>query len=94
MWQAACKSWSSALIFKSVNADGKNEEFRPEKFFHTVVIGAVVGAAATILGLTYDKAEEYLMSMGVVAIVEQAEKIVWRQWIQTLVLKQTATTGS
>ena len=78
--------------FKSITADGKNEEFKPEKFFHTVVIGAVVGAAATVLGLTYDRAEEYLMSMGVVAIVEQAEKIVWRQWIQAIALKQATAT--
>jgi len=66
--------------FKSV------EEFKPEKFFHTVLLGAVVGAAAGFTGLTYDQAHEYLLSLGVVSVVEQLEKIVWRRWIKNVII--------
>lgn len=68
-------------IAYSLTAWGKKEgqPFEVQKFASTVVIGAVVGVAVPFLNLPFDAAYQMLLSFGIVPIVENVVKVIWRK---------------
>jgi hypothetical protein len=54
------------------------EDFDPAKFIQTVVVGAVVGGIAGEAGMSYEQAQDWASTMGVVTLTEYIKKAVWR----------------
>ena len=63
---------------KSIDEEG----FDAEKFFQTVIVGAIVGGAATGFGVTYDEAYEWAATFGVIEIIERIKKALWRKYLK------------
>jgi hypothetical protein len=56
-------------------------EFSWRNFGETVVEGAIVGGVAGALGVSYAAAQDYLVSIGVVTLIDYAKKtLVRRVW--------------
>jgi len=60
----------------------KLEEFDPEKFLKTTLLGGVVGAVAGAQGVSFEAAENFLTMVGVYGsislFVDAAAKAIWR----------------
>jgi len=56
------------------------EKFEGRKAVQTLVIGGIVGGYAGYMGIPYAKAEEYLLTVGGIVLIEYVKKAVWRAW--------------
>lgn len=56
------------------------EKFKSRKLMKTVAVGAVVGGIASVLNVSYSQAEAWLATAGVIVVVENVVKSVWRRW--------------
>jgi hypothetical protein len=54
------------------------ESFDPAKAAQTVVVGAVVGGIAGEAGMSYEQAQDWASTMGVITLTEFAKKAIWR----------------
>jgi small basic protein len=55
------------------------ETFDKQKFITTIVIGVAVGIIQVIMGLTYDAAYTFAVSAGIIVIIENITKAVYRR---------------
>ena len=70
---AAAIVYAAAGYFKSMG-----ENFDKQKFLTTIVIGLAVGIIQVYMGLSYDAAYSFALSAGIIAIVENIMKAVYR----------------
>ena len=67
--------YALAGYFKSQPA----ETFDREKFLTTIVIGVIVGIVEVYLNVTFEAAYNLLLSMGLIVVIENVCKILWRR---------------
>lgn len=70
---AAAIIYGLAGYFKS-----SGETFDKEKFLTTVVIGLVVGIIQVYVGVSYEAAYTLALSVGIIAMVENIMKAIYR----------------
>lgn len=58
----------------------KDQEFKWNKLFTTIVIGGAAGLVMGLFDLPVGTAYEYVLALGAVPIVENFIKIVTRKW--------------
>jgi len=77
----AIASGIGAGVTYSLTAWGKKkgQPFDAVKFGTTVIIGALSGLAFGISGVPFDVTTTYLANLGVVPVVENILKTVWRK---------------
>lgn len=64
---------------KSQGTDGKMTAFQMKSLAWKVALGAVIGMIAVNLGVTFESAYEWAVGVGLVALVDQLIKIVYRR---------------
>lgn len=74
---AAAVVYGLAGYFKS-----SGESFDKKKFLTTVAIGVVVGIIMAYCKLSYEGAYNFALSAGIIAIVENVLKAIWRRGIK------------
>jgi len=62
-------------------------EFSMQNFAETVFEGAVVGAVAGSLGISYSAAEDYLVTVGAVTLIDYVKKTLTRRVFPWLMRK-------
>jgi len=72
---AAAVIYALAGYFKTQPA----ETFDKQKFVTTIVIGVLVGVVEVYLNVTFEAAYNLLLSMGLIVVIENVCKIVWRR---------------
>jgi hypothetical protein len=79
----AVSGCSAALVgyFKNYKPDTGFEEFDHLKLIQTALIGATVGGLAGYFGITYDSALSFASSVGLVVVIENAGKALYR-WLR------------
>ena len=65
---------------KSLKKDGKYEKFDPYKFAQSVIVGGIVGGISTGMGWTLETAYQFVFNTGLVALVENVKKFVFRKY--------------
>lgn len=55
------------------------ESFDPSKAVQTIIVGAFVGGVAGYTGMTYEDANDWLISIGAITVVEYIKKAIWRK---------------
>lgn len=84
---------SSGIVFgiigylKSLKKDGKLERFDYNKFTQSVIIGGIIGAVSKSMGINLEVAQQFVFNTGLITIVENLKKWVWRQYIKNLFRK-------
>lgn len=59
--------------------DGEQEEFDLSKFTATTILGAVVGAVAEFSGMPIESLYDYVLTAGLIGIIENILKAVGRR---------------
>ena len=71
----------------TVYSKKENAEFNYKKFGTTVVLGAFAGIINSVMDTPMEAAYEFGISIGVVTIVENGAKAIYRKIIQPLIYK-------
>jgi len=59
--------------------EGKQEKFDPYKFVQTVCVSFLVGLISYMMGWTLEDSYQFVFDVGLVALVEQVKKAIWRR---------------
>ena len=70
--------YSASAFFKKTTV----ENFDVVKFLTSVSIGTVAGILTTLLEMDMTTAENFLVTLGIVPLVENGFKILWRKLIK------------
>jgi hypothetical protein len=80
-------AYAATGYLKSLKKDSKFEKFEPCKFTQSVVIGGIVGAVGYSLGISLEIAQQFVFDTGLVTIVENLKKFIWRKYLRALLNK-------
>jgi len=58
---------------------GKQEEFDLSKFTATAILGALVGAVAGYMGMPIETAYDYVLTAGLIGVIENILKAIGRR---------------
>lgn len=73
-------TYSLSTYFKKA----QDQEFDWSKFFTTALVGGVVGLGAAFLKMDVPASYEYMLGLGVVPLIENVGKAIWRHWLAKL----------
>ena len=79
-------AFASSGYLKSLRRDGKYERFDPYKFGQTLIVGALAGFISHWMGWTLEVAQQFVLNTGMVALIENVKKWLWRKYIKPILL--------
>ena len=71
---------------KSLRKDRKYEKFDPYKFSQSIIVGALTGFFSYMLGWTLEATQQLILNTGMVALIENTKKWLWRKYISKYIL--------
>ncbi|MCS7365239.1 MAG: hypothetical protein NDF54_07385 [archaeon GB-1867-035] len=78
-------AYGTTGYLKSLKKDGSFEKFDPYKFLQSIIVGGVSGVISAYMGWTLEAAQEFVLNTGMVALIENVKKFLWRKFFKKLI---------